>query len=864
MQFTFYDFLKCNSKKFFFFLLLFFLSSVISPLQSQIFKAGIPSSFRSKLKSNLEIPSTSLKRINCDSIVRADSAQNTPNRFAILEYLTIDIKEQGVITPIDDSIKIWQYRITAPNALSLGIRFGYFKIPKGARLFLYSPDHTKVLGAYTSQNNKSDDFFAIQPIESNEVIIEYEEPINPEFSGIVIINSVSKSYKPLSSLLYYNDINCPDWKNWQTVKHAVCRIIFDDTDGSYYCSGSLINNTLYDATPYFLTANHCIHSQFSASSVIAYFNYETDSCNGTVKADNQTLSGTDLCANGDETDFSLIKFRESPPDSYIPYFAGWDITLTRPSESSVIHHPNGKNKSIAYSNRQGTLYPFSISWDDGSTSPAYSHWEIVFTNGNINSGSSGAPLLNKDLNIIGQVHGGDNTTNYYGVLAKSWEYKATKSEQLKAWLDPNNSGTKVLQGTDGKVIPVANFAVIPGNPCTNAAVMLNDSSVNNPQQWKWNITPNTFKFLENNNNQPTSDTSRYPVISFLEKGNYSIKLIVKNSFGDDSITRTVEAGNISTRFINLPDTLSECGYLLNNSLFAASGNYTYVFLFDSARFSFLLDSSKLYLTLKDTILNDSSFSSVVHVLAHHGQCISNDSITLLLEIPENDKIRNSLPLHLGLNGPYDNTCATPESNEPHPKTGGCIVKDNWCYDANNPDTVVNRSLWFTFVSPANGKINIAARGMDTRIAVYDALSYQDLLNNNYSLIAANDNTVTGTEAVLNNLSLEKNRKYWLQVDANKDNKGNFSINLYSSTIELTPNPADRTFRIIFPVTSQIKGTLTIISLEGRKIFENEITVSPDNNIITLNCSTYATGMYFVSYRDASQQYAAKLIIQHNR
>ncbi len=37
-------------------------------------------------------------------------------------------------------------------------------------------------------------------------------------------------------------------------KKAVALIVVNN---SYWCSGSLVNNTSNDGTPYFLTANHC-------------------------------------------------------------------------------------------------------------------------------------------------------------------------------------------------------------------------------------------------------------------------------------------------------------------------------------------------------------------------------------------------------------------------------------------------------------------------------------------------------------------------------------------------------------------------------------------------------------------------------
>jgi len=839
-----------------------FLTSVFSRLSGQISVGGIPYSFRTTLKSAVEIPTQFLQNVAVDSLRTADSLANISNRFAILEYLSIDIKEKGNKIIVGDSLKIWQYRLIAPQAMALAVRFGIFRVPPGARLYLYNAQRTQLLGAYTALNHKPDETFAIQPLEGNEIILEYEEPLNAEFEGSLVIQSVSKAYRSLSATLLYNDINCPGWENWQIVKRAVCRIIFDDVDGSYYCTGSLINNTRFDATPYFLTANHCISTQYSASSVVVYFNYETNSCNGVVTNNNQTLSGAILCAHASETDFSLLKLSENPPDSYNPYFAGWDITGQVPTESAVIHHPKGLNKSIAYSNQMGKMYPFSINWDDGSTSPPYSHWEVAFTNGNTNSGSSGSPLLNSGQHIIGQLHGGDNTTNYYGALHVSWTLGALPTRQLKAWLDPDNTGTKILMGTDGKVFPKANFATLPELPCTHAPVVLKNLSKNNPQHYQWQISPATFEFLADSNLQMTTDTSVNPVVAFHENKNYTIRLIASNAFGTDTFYKTISVGNILTSFTQFPTDSPLCGKMVKNLLIEAEGAYTFYFNFDSLRYLYTQDNNRLYLTLKDTVINDSTFIDTIKVTARHGKCWYTVKKALTIEQIPYDRIRNALPLHLGFNGPFDNTCASYEAGEPHSDDGGCAVPNNWCYNASNPDTIVFRSLWFTFLGPASGSINIQTQGPDTRLAIYEANSANDMLSKNYRMVVAVDNTPLGTEAALFNLNVIPGKKYWLQVDANANTEGTFTINLFSKTIEISPNPAHQWVKITLPASVNGSGILSIVSTDGKTYLHETLNTSPDNNFIWFNCTSLSPGLYLVRYSSSFGNFATKLMIWH--
>ena len=53
------------------------------------------------------------------------------------------------------------------------------------------------------------------------------------------------------------NVNCPEGIDWQDQKRGVVRIHLKRDGNTYYCSGSLVNNTKTDNIPYILTANHC-------------------------------------------------------------------------------------------------------------------------------------------------------------------------------------------------------------------------------------------------------------------------------------------------------------------------------------------------------------------------------------------------------------------------------------------------------------------------------------------------------------------------------------------------------------------------------------------------------------------------------
>lgn len=88
-------------------------------------------------------------------------------------------------------------------------------------------------------------------------------------------------------------------------------------------------------------------------------------------------------------------------------------------------------------------------------------------------------------------------------------------------------------------VPVADFGISNATPCTGQTVILSDSSTGNPTSWAWTITPSTFSF-----GVGSSASSQNPEVTFNTAGTYSIKLVVSNANGMDSleIAQAVQVG----------------------------------------------------------------------------------------------------------------------------------------------------------------------------------------------------------------------------------------------------------------------------------------------------------------------------------
>jgi uncharacterized protein (TIGR03437 family) len=147
------------------------------------------------------------------------------------------------------------------------------------------------------------------------------------------------------------DVAC--YPEWDETSHAVALILFESGDGSYACSGTLLNTRNQSFDPYFLTAAHCITSNSDAHSVEAFWNFRGATCNAEAPGRSQlvsTLGASQVLRHGDfddtRGDFSLLLLSAAPDGAV---FAGWDPSTTSLGASVVgIHHPSGDQQRITF------------------------------------------------------------------------------------------------------------------------------------------------------------------------------------------------------------------------------------------------------------------------------------------------------------------------------------------------------------------------------------------------------------------------------------------------------------------------------------------------------------------------------------
>lgn len=428
---------------------------------AQTFNVGGPVSFNSNLlsddsKISLQVmPAFDLEKQLGEDLINQTNKLG-PFRFGYEHITNYSLQNSGTWRTTDEGDKVWKIKFSSPGALSMNVIFNDFFIPNGASVHLYNKETDMVVGAYTAQNNNVNNMLGSDLIKGETVVIEYFEPTEVAGQGRLLIGMIVHGYVdinnwyPKTSRVNESgacnmDVFCVDGDPyWREIK-SVARIIV----GGGLCTGTLVNNTAEDGTPYFLTANHCGPS--SMGSATFQFNYDSPICGSQSVANSQSspinsIAGSMFRASNSASDFGLVELNSTPPAAYGVYYAGWDNSGSTPQTACGIHHPSGDVKKLAFD-------------DDPLTSAAglsisNSSWRIEAWERNTTTegGSSGSGLWDENRHLVGQLQGGqancsNSVNDYYGKFSMSWtgNGSSSSSARLSDWLDPLGTGVSTLE-----------------------------------------------------------------------------------------------------------------------------------------------------------------------------------------------------------------------------------------------------------------------------------------------------------------------------------------------------------------------------------------------------------------------------------
>lgn len=380
-----------------------------------------------------------------------------PAIFAVTVELAVTL-DAGVWDEPTPGIARWRTRVFSAEAQALLMVFNRFTVPAAAQLWIYDTAGVALQGPYTAANHTETGELWTAMVPGETAVIELQVPTEQKDQVTLSLGRLGHAFKNERDLGRSGSCNidtaCALGNGWRNEIRSVVKLQIPSGLFSVgLCTGTLVNTLAEDGTPYVLTADHCGITSRSAANVVAYWNFQNSGCGGAANAvSTQSQPGATLRADDRGTDMTLIELNQRPQASFKVYYAGWDASGAGGNSGVGIHHPAGDAKKI--SEFTSALAAADVSISVGG--PSIPAWRVErWSQGTTEQGSSGSGLWNQNRQIVGTLSGGsaacsgsvnNGLADFYARLDRQWQANSARSGQLKAWLDPANTGRTQVGG----------------------------------------------------------------------------------------------------------------------------------------------------------------------------------------------------------------------------------------------------------------------------------------------------------------------------------------------------------------------------------------------------------------------------------
>jgi lysyl endopeptidase len=344
-----------------------------------------------------------------------NAAKSTvPLKIGIVKRLSQRVRMRG------NPGLVWAAVFSSENAGAIRLHVERMSLPANSELFIYSRDG-QAYGPYTGAGPAGTGDFWTATIFGSEAILQLHgksdlssASFRVKEAGLIttkyasgspdifqLIPTIPNAPWPCGNPNCVVDASCINTSPASTLKKAVAKMEWVQGAFIYTCTGGLINDSNPTQNNFFLTANHCVNKTNTAKKVNFYWQFDTNSCNGTCPTNNGALqtSGSTVSATGKKGDFTLLHLNSNPPAGSV--FLGWTTTPVANSNGTQLYRVSNPNfgPQVYSEHKVDTSAPTCSAWPRGER--IYSRDTV----GAIDGGSSGSPIVNASIQIVGQLSG---------------------------------------------------------------------------------------------------------------------------------------------------------------------------------------------------------------------------------------------------------------------------------------------------------------------------------------------------------------------------------------------------------------------------------------------------------------------------
>jgi len=368
---------------------------------------------------------------------------------------------RGVLGRADGGAFVWETALESAGAKALRVEFTDVALADGVQLFVYNEDG-QVWGPFTGPGPDQAGTFWSPSVFGDTVRVHLSaaDPAALAASRFTLARAMHLGMRagalqddireryatgPRPDNIDYCGAQVPDCTQnavcWidanpalATASDAIAHIEFVEGSSTYICTGAYLSQTgNAPQQPYFMTANHCLSTQASASTLEAFFKFRTAACNGTCPAQGSVprVNGSTLVVTGalpSYPDFTFLRLSGFPTGG--ARLLGWTSGQV-PEAASVMHMGHPAGSPLAFSFRRARLNNGSLPHPADWPEPTFLYSGLASSSsdwaGAIAGGSSGGPAL---------LLGSDGSAPFVGQLLGAG-YTQTSPD----YCDPNGTST---------------------------------------------------------------------------------------------------------------------------------------------------------------------------------------------------------------------------------------------------------------------------------------------------------------------------------------------------------------------------------------------------------------------------------------